>query len=157
MYTTSSPRQPQGHIPKRPPHQVLLSIQRSLEPLSGCDEFYVGLKQNNKTKRLHDWKTEHFKALANHLISHFWLCDNHWSQHKMGSFWHFSVRQNRLSLPLTLSMQELKLSQMSISVVRGRCIISCFSLWCLDSEVWRTTADQLSRSWLQTEKVFKKF
>ena len=64
-------RQPQDHFSEHTPHQILLSMKDRLNrsQLSkiiyeagcwDCNEFYIG-----KTKqRLHDRKTEHFKALA---------------------------------------------------------------------------------------------
>ena len=63
--------QPKDNFSKHSPNQIFLSLQGPLKSFStiqviykaccwDCDDFYIG-----KTKRrLHDRKTEHFKALA---------------------------------------------------------------------------------------------
>jgi len=61
-----------------------------------CNDFYIG-----KTKRrLHDRKTEEFKALLKKMITlcYCWSRKKHWSQHQMTPFWHFGVWHDWLPL-----------------------------------------------------------
>ena len=87
-----------------------------------CDEFYIG-----KTKRrLHDRKTEHFKALADHVktTGH----DIKWD--------HFDILASRKTdfhckIKETLFIQELKsLPLLLVLVVRSWCFISFYSSLC---------------------------
>ena len=56
-----------------------------------CNDFYI-----RKTKRrVHDWKTEHFKVLLKHdhssaIADRFKTTGLYWSQHQMGPFWHLA-------------------------------------------------------------------
>ena len=69
--------------------------------ISSWRRFNRANKWLHDRERLHGRETERFKTLAKSdlpFISHCWSCGNHWSRHKMRSFWYFSVGKNWLSL-----------------------------------------------------------
>ena len=87
-----------SYCSKHPAHQIVLPIQGTSQPITiiqshiykascwDCNDFYIGPKRNKKTSWLENGT---FQGPFE-----WWSLFCYWSQHQMGLFWHFGVRQN---------------------------------------------------------------